>query len=108
MKRNQTLAVLGTLAVIAFAGPAQADRASDPAYLDEIDSCVAEVKRRLDVADVQRLRHIVTDSKRSALGYALTIRTSVWDGDRENSYKTYCVANGNNTPIKFRFEQTSL
>lgn len=94
-----------TLAWSAMSLPAFADRNTDPDYLPEVDSCIAELTSRLDVTDINRVRHIVSDVKRSSIGYSLKINTSVFSSGDEVKYSAYCVANGSHTPIKFRMKE---
>jgi hypothetical protein len=96
---------IGVIAITALSTPAFADRNSEPAYLSEIDSCIAELTSRIDVDDAERVRHVVTRSKRSRLGYALHFDTSVFSKGGESRYSVYCVVKGDSTPVKFRFEE---
>lgn len=104
IKKTALAAIAVASTSTAFAAAAHAERSNDPAFLAEVDSCVAELTRRLDVTDASRVRHVVTDYKRSALGYALKIQTSVYSPALQSKYSVYCVANGNNVPIKFRWK----
>lgn len=104
ISRIKKLAVSG-IVLSAISLPAFADRNSDVDYLAEVDSCVAELTSRLDVTDANRVRHVVTDVRRSSLGYALQIQTSVFSSTDEAKYSVYCVANGNHAPIKFRLKE---
>jgi len=96
---------LATIAITALSAPAFANRNSEPLFLAEIDSCIAELTRHIDVSDAARLRHVVIRSKRSRLGYSLKFNTSVFSPDGESRYTVYCVAKGDNAPVKFRFEE---
>lgn len=96
---------IGAISITALSAPAFADRNSDPAYLSEFDSCITELSNRIDVSDAERVRHVITKSKRSRLGYALKFDTSVISPAGESRYSVYCVAKGTNEPVKFRFEE---
>lgn len=102
---KKTAITIGALAVTAFSSPAFAERHSDPAFLEEIDSCVAELTSRIDMTNADRLRHVVTNSKRSGIGYALKFNTSVFSAEGEARYSVYCVARGDQSPVKFRFKE---
>ena len=96
---------IGAIAIMSFSTNAFAERNGEPAYLTEFDSCVAELTSRIDVSDAERLLHVITKSKRSRLGYALKFNTSVFTAGVESRYSVYCVAKGENAPVKFRFEE---
>lgn len=98
---------LGAIAVVSFGNNALAERNGDPAYLTEIDSCVSELVSRIDVSAAERVRHVITKSKRSRLGYALNFKTTVFSAGAESSYSVYCVAKGAEAPIRFRFKELS-
>lgn len=76
-------------------------------YADELDACVSAVTEHLDLTDVRRVRHTVVQEKRTGIGYALNIETSVFSGDVERRYSSYCVATGSGTPLKFKIDQRS-
>jgi hypothetical protein len=78
------------------------------AFSKEIDSCVAAVTSRLDLDRATRVRHLVSNAKRTGIGYVLTIETAVFFDSSERKYEAYCVANGNNVPLKFRFEEIDI
>jgi len=92
------------IAITALSAPAFAERDSEPAYMPEIDSCIAELVSHIDVSHAERVRHVITKSSRSHLGYALKINTSVFASGGVSRYAVYCVAKGDNAPVKFRFE----
>ncbi len=74
-------------------------------FADELDSCVAAVTEHLDLSDASRVRHTVVEKRRSGLGHALSIETSVFTGAAERRYSAYCVATGAGTPLKFRINE---
>lgn len=96
---------VGAIAVMALSAPVMADRNADIAYVNEIDSCIAEFATRVDLTEADRVRYIVTKSKRSGIGYALSFSTHVYSADGEESYSVYCVARGSNTPVKFKLKE---
>ncbi|MEM7501950.1 MAG: hypothetical protein AAF417_07890 [Pseudomonadota bacterium] len=91
-------------AVSLLALPIFANAQRDLPFAEELNSCVAAVNARLDLESVERIRHTVTREKRTGIGYALTIDTAVFYAGDERHYSAYCVAQGNNEPVKFRFE----
>ena len=97
-----TLLALGFVG--AFAAPATAGEKL--LFSKEVDSCLAAVNSRLDLDSATRVRHLVSNVKRTGIGYVLTIESAVIFSDSEKRYEAYCVANGNNAPLKLRIEQT--
>jgi hypothetical protein len=96
---------IGTIAIAALSVPVLADRNADIAYVDEIDSCIAEFATRVDVSEADRVRYVVTKSKRSGIGYALNINTHVYSTSGKDSYAVYCVVRGSSTPVKFTLKE---
>lgn len=98
--------IAGVAVVLAALPPvAMADSDNGLAFADEVDTCVAAVDRHLDLDNVDRVRHFVVNTKQSGIGYVLTIETSVFSGATEKRYAAYCVAKGNNEPVKFRIDE---
>ena len=89
--------------VLCLPAVALADQAAVP-FADEVNSCVDAIYDRLDLTTTDRIRHVVTKEKRTGIGYALAIQTTVYFGAEQRSYSVYCVASGRNAPTKFRFE----
>lgn len=104
---RKAVIIIGAIAITSISTSAFADRNSDPAYLAEFDSCITELASRINVSDAERVRHVVTKSKRSRLGYALKFDTTVFSSGGESRYSVYCVVKGENAPVKFRFEELS-
>jgi hypothetical protein len=75
-------------------------------FAAEVDSCVAAVNTHLDLGGADRVRHFVSNARRTGIGYVLTIETSVFFESAEKRYAAYCVARGGNVPLKFRIEET--
>ena len=96
---------IGTIAITALSTPVLADRNNDIAYGNEIDSCIAEFVSRIDVTEADRVRYVVTRSKRSGIGYALSFSSHVFSSEGENSYSVYCVARGSGAPVKFKLKE---
>lgn len=95
-----TATIASTFAILAT--PA---RAGDLAYAAEVDSCLAAVNERVILDDSNRVRHLVTDSKRTAIGYALSIETSVFSEATEQRYAVRCLARGGNEPVKLTIDR---
>jgi hypothetical protein len=89
----------------AFATLAAPASAGDLAYADEVDSCLAAVNERVILGDSNRVRHLVTDSKRTAIGYALTIETWVFSNAIEQRYAVRCLARGRSEPVKLKIDR---
>lgn len=75
------------------------------AYAAEVDSCLAAVNHQVDLKDANRVRHLVTNSKLTAAGYALTIHTSVFRTDTEQRFAVHCVARGSGKPLELRINE---
>lgn len=103
MKKSlRDFAIAGTaVAVSAFAAPAFA---GELAFAAEVDSCLAAVNERVLLGDVNRVRHLVTDSRLTAIGYAFSIETSVFSDDSERRYAVRCVARGTGKPVKLTID----
>lgn len=102
----RTLLAAGTAMVLLTAAGQQATAGDKLAFGREVDSCLAAVNDQVDLAEANRVRHVVTDSKRTFIGYALTIRTSVFSGNSEKRYAVRCVASGSSEPMLLRIEET--
>ncbi len=74
-------------------------------FAAEVNSCVAAVDSHLDLDDAARVRHFVTHTKQTGIGYVLTIETTVFGVASERKYAAYCVAKGDNAPVKFRIDE---
>jgi len=96
-------ALLGT----GLATGAQADTV-EPPYATEIRTCIDEVYAHIDLAGVDRVRHYVAKTRRSRIGYALYIDTTVFDGDTRQQYASYCLASGTDAPVKFEIESKAI
>ena len=93
---------LSTIGIVVLSAPALAERNNTPGYMAEIDSCISEVNSRIDTNDAERLRHVVTKSRRSGNRYAFNIQTTVFTANGESNYSAFCVARGNSAPITFK------
>lgn len=98
-KMSAHIALLSVLALPVFANAQR-----ELPFAQELDACVAAVNARLNLDTAERIRHTVTKEKRTGIGYALTIDTAVYYAGDERHYSAYCVAQGENEPVKFRFE----
>ena len=87
--------------------PAFAESRDEYPFMDEVKSCVEETYNRIDTDGATHARHVVTEFDTSMIGYALRIETSITTPENETTYAVYCVANGANTPIKFRIKEQS-
>jgi hypothetical protein len=106
--RNKKLLPASVAAILAvgLTGATVAAAADQPAFAREVDSCLEAVNSTLDLDSATRVRHFVSNAKRTGIGYVLTIETAVTFDGSEKNYEAYCVANGNNAPLTFRIEET--
>ena len=91
-------------------GPAAASDNANMAFDSEVKSCVAEVGEHANYNDAIRVRHAVVKIKNTLIGYVLTIDTSVFTNSDEiavRKYASYCVAKGDDKPVKFRIDEIS-
>jgi hypothetical protein len=101
--------LLATTLILGLAGPVPNATAGDNfEFSREVDSCVAAVTSRLDLGRATRVRHLVSNAKRTGIGYVLTIETAVFFDTSEKNYEAYCVANGDSVPLKFHIEEIDL
>lgn len=100
------LALATTLGLGATAGASPT--VDTPPYAAEMRSCIDEVYSRLDLNGVERVRHYISKTRRSRVGYVLYIDTIVFDGDSSQQYASYCLASGTNTPVKFEIESKGI
>jgi hypothetical protein len=102
----RTLLAAGTAIFLLTAAGQQSIAGDKLAFGREVDSCLAAVNNQVDLAEANRVRHVVTDSKRTISGFALTIRTSVFSENSEKRYAVRCVASGSSEPTLLRIEET--
>ena len=108
MNLQTLLPAIPTLLALGFVSALAAPAAASDKLLfsQEVDSCLAAVNSRLDLTGATRVRHLVSNVKRTGIGYALKIESEVMFSESEKRYEAQCVANGNNAPLKLRIEQT--
>ena len=107
-KHTGTTAAMLAASLLAFTAPAIAANDDEVHAKREIGSCIAEIGEHADYSDASRVRHRVEVMKRRAVGYKLSIETSVYSGDNEiREYATQCVAFGDAEPVRFRFVETA-
>lgn len=107
--RNKAVASIVLAGLYAFASPAGAATVTESGVENEVNSCVAEVRERLDYSDATRVRHDVTAIERRTVGYTLKISTSLY-GEAEDevirAYAATCVVNGDNQPLQFDISES--
>jgi len=109
LNKNFLPGLAGAALAIALTGAGSVAVAAEKlAFAKEVDSCVAAVTSRLDLDRATRVRHLVSTAKRTGIGYVLTIETAVFFDSSEKKYEAYCVANGDNVPVKFRIEEIEI
>ena len=87
--------------------PALADRSDTVRYADELESCVTAIKSEIDLAGVNRIRHIVTDSNAQGIASALQLEPSTFAGDTQKNYSAYCLVTGKGKPSRLRVEENT-
>ena len=109
MKSKQlvTLLLAGNLGLALGASAATVDEIK---YDNEVRSCVAEIRNHVSYKNASRVRHDVTIVKPKLVGYVMEIETTIYTGSEDaapREYATYCVANGNNKPLKFEISSVN-
>ncbi len=109
-KQQQILTAAAAITLLAIGGPAAATDNGKLAYDSALKSCIAEVGDHANYDDANRVLHMVVKTKNTFVGYVLTIDTSVFtnsDAIAVREYASYCVAKGDDKPVKFRIEEVS-
>lgn len=96
--------IISSVAITALSAPAYAV-SSNLSYDTEFKSCVAELANQIDMTDVTKIQHVISKTGQSRIGYALRFDTSVFSADEESRYAVYCVAKGENAPVKFEVKE---
>ncbi len=115
INRPQILKAATAITLLVFGGTAAASDNGELRYASEVKSCVAEVGNHANYHDAIRVRHTVVKVKmrpgigpRLGIGYVFTIDTSVFTDSDEiaaRKYASYCVARGDDKPVKFRIRE---
>jgi len=110
INRSKAAISLTLIALFVVAGTVNASSVVENGLEDEVNSCIAEVRERLDYSDAISVRHYVTAIERRTVGYTMSIDTSVYgkaEGETIRSYATTCVVNGNHKPLRFDISEIS-
>ena len=110
LNRSKAVISLSLIGLFAFATPAAAATVAESGVADEVNSCVAEVRERMDYSDATGVRHDIVAIERRTVGYTLKISTVVYgqnEGETIRAYATTCVVNGNNQPLQFSINKSS-
>ncbi len=108
--RNKTAISLSLAGLYFLAAPVGAATVAETGVEHEVNSCVAEVRERMDYSDAIHIRHDIVAIERRTIGYTLKISTSLFgadEGEAIRAYATICVVNGNNKPMKFSISEAS-
>jgi len=108
-KSSKAIISLTLIGLYAIATPAGAATVAESGVADEVNSCIAEVRERVDYSDAIGVRHYVVAIERRTVGYTLKISTSVLGQDEDETiraYATTCVVNGNNKPMQFSISKS--
>lgn len=110
LNRSKAIISLTLVGLFTFAAPAGAATVAESGVANEVNSCVAEVRERLDYSDAIGVRHDIVAIERRTVGYTLKISTTLFgqdEGETIRAYATTCVVNGNNKPLKFSISKSS-
>ena len=110
INRPQILTAATAITLLAFGGTAAASDNARIRYASEVNSCIAEIGDHANYDDATRVRHTVVVTRRTRIGYVFSIDTSVFidpDKDAIREYASYCVARGDNKPVRFTIDEIS-
>ncbi len=110
INRQQILTTAAAITLLTIGAPAAASDNDKLAYDSEVKSCVAEVGNHANYNDATRVRHTVVKIKNTFIGYVLAIDTDVFANSDEiaiRKYASYCIAEGDDKPVKFRIREIS-
>ena len=110
INRQQILTTAAAITLLTIGAPAAASDNGKLAYDSEVNSCVAEVGNHANYNDATRVRHTVVKIENTFIGYVLTIDTDVFANSDEiaiREYASYCIAKGDDKPLKFRIREIS-
>ena len=108
MNYRNLLTTTTAIALLTLGATAMASDNGKLVYDNEIESCVNEVLDRANLDDATRVRHLVVKVRRARKGFVFNINTSVFtdsDDVAERVYTTYCIADGNDRPLKFKINE---
>lgn len=110
LNRKKALTSVAVIGLFTFASPVFAEDSTPAGIRDEVNSCVAEVRKHADYSDAVRVRHEIVAVERRTVGYTLNIDTSVFAAADQAAIREYaatCVVNGNHKPLKFTISEAS-
>ena len=110
INRQQILTTAAAITLLTMGAPAAASDNDKLTYDSEVKSCVAEVGNHANYNDATRVRHNVVNIKNTFSGYVFTIDTDVFANSDEiaiRKYASYCIAKGDDKPVKFRIREIS-
>ncbi len=110
INRPQILTAATAITLLIFGGNAAASDNAKLRYASEVNSCSAEIGAHANYDDATRVRHTVVVTRRTRIGYVFSIDTSVFidpDKDAIREYASYCVARGDNKPVRFTIDEIS-
>jgi hypothetical protein len=108
--RQPFLAVTAAIALLTVGASAAASGNGEVKFDREVESCISEVIDQANLDDAIRVRHLIVNVKNSTSGYVFKINTSIFveaDDKAIREYASYCVAKGDDKPVKFRIDKVS-
>ncbi len=109
INRQLLLTTAAAITLLTIGGPAAASDNDKLAY-DSVESCVAEVGDHANYNDATRVRHTVVKVQQTSIGVVFRIGTLVFTDSDEiaiRKYASYCIAKGDDKPVKFRIREIS-
>jgi hypothetical protein len=99
------MAIAG-LAAGASAMASTSDRI-DARISNEIAACASAFRNHVELDGVNRIRHVVTTASPAIIGREFRLETSTFSGAEERRFRSICIVNGDNPPIKLRVRELS-
>jgi len=109
--RQQLLTAATAFTLLAIGGPAVASDNSGYPFDKDVTSCLKEVEDHADYSDATRVRHAVVILRSRLTRHVFSITTEVFTESNEvaaREYDSYCVAKGDDKPVKFRISEPSV
>lgn len=102
LKSHTTITAIAVLGALFAAAETRAEN-SVP-YQTELSSCIEGIYDRIELADANRVRHVVMDYSRDVRGYEITIETTVFRGSQTTEFAAVCLARGESKPFRLRLK----
>jgi hypothetical protein len=109
-KLSKSLPALMLIAGLATGASAMASTSEriEARINNEVAACASAFRNQVDLDGVNRIRHVVTAATPAIIGREFRLETSTFSGEEERRYRSICLVNGDNPPIRLRVRELSL